>query len=382
MPPMLRSLNVLSLVFALLYSTPASASVDRLTALGGLNRATIDDSNSFLFPATISEWPRFEVELFDEWAGIAYPLSNRHTLGLFFNRRPSNLNEFSNYIRQSGSDLFQSMVPSPWIDIAYGYVPSREIAFGAMTSIAYDRSTLGHRTTSASNADLRMGLRFGSGAGSTVDLGIGLLIHRLQDQNPAGDQFKHTDGTGLSLDLRYRRSIGRKTLWLPYIGFKRDAVALAPEQRRQTLFQFGMGLQVKPARGVVLVAAIDTRYQHNQQSTASQPVSEKRDLLLPAWVLASETQVGSTILRLGMRHESWLSDNEQYRGTEIVKNSLFETKFTTQIGLGFKFANLALDGLLERDFLRDGPHFIGGSRHGGGILSHLSLTYRFATTSE
>jgi hypothetical protein len=41
-----------------------------------------------------------------------------------------------------------------------------------------------------------------------------------------------------------------------------------------------------------------------------------------------------------------------------------------------------LDGLLERDFLRDGPHFIGGSRHGGGILSHLSLTYRFNPASK
>ena len=114
---MRRAFTLLPL-FCLLFSQPAQASVDRLTALGGLSQAILDDSNGFVFPATISEWPRFEVELFDDWAGVAYPISAQHTLGLFFNRKTSDLDDFTAYIQQNGSDLFRAMSPSPWFDLA------------------------------------------------------------------------------------------------------------------------------------------------------------------------------------------------------------------------------------------------------------------------
>ena len=75
-------------------------------------------------------------------------------------------------------------------------------------------------------------------------------------------------------------------------------------------------------------------------------------------------------------------DHEQLHSNQWVQSSSFTTNFSTHLGLGLEFGNLLLDGLLERDFLRDGPHILGGSRHGGGILSHLSLTYRFNQPSE
>ena len=41
--------------------------------------------------------------------------------------------------------------------------------------------------------------------------------------------------------------------------------------------------------------------------------------------------------------------------------------------IGFEFGDLAIDGMLEKNFLRDGPHFIGGSSRGGGLLTTLSI---------
>jgi hypothetical protein len=86
-------------------------------------------------------------------------------------------------------------------------------------------------------------------------------------------------------------------------------------------------------------------------------------------------QVGSLLFRVGVRHANVSVREEVGRGTTLAKNEEFESRFSSDFGLGFSFGPVLLDGLIERDFLRDGPHFLGGSRRGGGIFSELSLTY-------
>lgn len=376
---MYRTLRLFLLLSALA-TLQANASVDRLTALGGLSQALLDDSNGFVFPASLGEWPRFEVELFDDWAGVAFPLSTRHTLGLFLNRPSPDVADLTSYIQQSGSDLFRALSPSPWLDLAYNYAPSNAVALGLATSLAYDRSSLDARVASATNADLRLGLRLGSGP--TLDIGLGILLRRLQDQTLAGVEHHQTDGMGLSLDIRYRWPLTNRLTLLPYLGLGRDAYALAPEERTRTSLRLGTGLQLVPARGVLVVAALDTRFERTERAQAAQALAEEQILQLPTWILGGEVQVGSMLFRLGVRHQTQLADRERLRANQWVQSSSFTTNFTTHLGLGLEFADLLLDGLLERDFLRDGPHFLGGSRHGGGILSHLSLTYRFHPPSE
>ena len=376
---MRHAFNLLSL-FCLLFSQSAQASVDRLTALGGLSQAILDDSNGFIFPATISEWPRFEVELFDDWAGVAYPISAQHTLGLFFNRKTSDLDNFTAYIQQNGSDVFRAMSPSPWFDLAYGYAPNNEFAIGASTSFAYDRSAIASQQASASSTNFHLGMRIGSEP--TLDIGLGILLRRMQDHSLEGTTFKQSDGTGLALDIRYRRPLSTKVTWLPYFGISRDAYALYPDERTQTSLRLGSGLQLQPARGVLVIAAVDGLYERAEQSQNTQSSTRQSKLQLPTWILGGEAQVGSMLFRVGVRQENRLFEQELLQSNQQVKIQSFTTTFTTTLGLGIEFSNLLLDGLLEHDFLRDGPHLIGGSRHGGGILSHLSLTYRFNPASK
>ena len=54
----------------------------------------------------------------------------------------------------------------------------------------------------------------------------------------------------------------------------------------------------------------------------------------------------------------------------------FDAGLVTDVGLGIEFGDFVLDGMLEKDFLRDGPHFLGGSSRGGGLLVNISLLYR------
>ncbi len=378
---MCRTLRIFVLT-ALFFICEAGASVDRLAVLGGLSQPLLDDSNSFIFPATLSEWPRFEVELFDDWAGVAYPLSPQHTLGLFFNRPTPELATLNEAISQNGSDLFRSLSPSPWLDLAYNYTPNPGLSLGTSVALAYDRSTQGPRTSSVVNSDFRLGMRVGPTTGPALDLTLGILFHHLQDQTLEAITHTQTGGTGLNMSIRYRWPLNAHLTLLPYIGFINDIFALEPDERLRTSVRFGTGLHVTPARGVLLIAALDTRYEQTRYSISRQQVREDKILWLPTWILGGEVQVGSMIFRLGTRHETWLMDHEQLHSNQWVQSSSFTTNFSTHLGLGLEFGNLLLDGLLERDFLRDGPHILGGSRHGGGILSHLSLTYRFNQPSE
>jgi hypothetical protein len=303
-------------------------------------------------------------------------------VGLFFNRPTSQNAAFNEYIRQRGSDLFRALDPVPWFDLAYGFAPKHSLALGLSTSLTYDRSTVADRRASAASANLLGGLRLGSKSGPSLDLGLGLMLRRLEDQSLEGITRSQTDGTGLSLELRYRWPLGPKLILLPFLGLERDNFALAPEHREHMALQLGVGIHLVPAQGALVVMGLNTRYQKTEQRVVPQPVESESALLLPALILGGEVQVGSMLFRLGIRHESWLIKQMRLRSNQMVESSSFATNFTTRLGLGFEFGALTLDGLLERDFLRDGPHFLGGSRHGGGVLSHLGLTYRFAPPSQ
>lgn len=378
---MCRTLRTLILSTLFLMSE-AGASVDRLAVLGGLSQSLLDDSNSFIFPATLSEWPRFEVELFDDWAGVAYPLSPQHTLGLFFNRPTPELATFNETISQNGSDLFRTLSPNPWLDLAYSYTPKPGLSLGTSVALAYDRNAQGPRTASVVNSDFRLGMRVGPTRGPALDLTLGILFHQLQDQTLEEITPTEDARAGMNMDIRYRWPLNSRLTLLPYIGLISDIFALGPDEKLQTSVRFGTGLHLTPTRGVLLIAALDTRYEQTRYSISRQQVREDKSLWLPTWILGGEVQVGSMIFRLGTRHETWLMDHEQLHSNQWVQSSSFTTNFSTHLGLGLEFGNLLLDGLLERDFLRDGPHILGGSRHGGGILSHLSLTYRFNQPSE
>ena len=83
------------------------------------------------------------------------------------------------------------------------------------------------------------------------------------------------------------------------------------------------------------------------------------------------------LFRAGVHHVNTSTRDELKTGHTTSRDKSFKGSFRADFGLGLKFGPLLLDGLIERNFLRDGPHIIGGSRHGGGVFSEFSLTYHF-----
>lgn len=377
---LLRALAGLLVAVVVSFLPPAvHASSERVIALGGSSEMLIDNSNAFIYPASAVEWPHFAVSLFEHWGGALYPLGDKQVLGLFFNRPTPQLETLNNYIQNAGSDVFRQLEMTPILDLTYARALHPALAVGTSFSVAYDHLDLDAITTSAQALDLHLGLRLGTPSASGVlDLSIGLLARRLKDGFVATPS-RQTEGDGLQIAARYRRPLQPGLTLLPFASYERDAFALAPETRSKDSFQLGIGAELQPALNVLIVVGAETRLTRSEVIVPNQVPREDQSLLAPAWVAAGQAQIGSLLFRLALRQENWFTRTQQLRDGQINEQRHFASELQTQVGLGMEFGPVLLDGLLERDFLRDGPHFIGGRRHGGGIFSQLGITYRFAS---
>ena len=373
-------LRKLVLTFSLLaFLCPATASTNRLAALGGETRLLLDTSNLFLYPASAPEFSHLGVDFFDDWGGVTYPLRPTHTLGLFLNRPTPQLERFNTYLRQEGSPVFRELEARPWADLVWAVALREHLQIGLLGRFAYDRRQRDLSEASAASADLRVGFRLGTDPGHILDATFGLLHHRFEDASSEGaaTTLKQTDGSGYLFDVRARLPLSTGLRFLPSAGFETGSYALAPAHRDYRNVHVALGLNALPGRNVLVVTGLLADYQQFQLHLPGQPDQKESTLVLPAVVIAGEARVGSLAFRLGLRHESVLTTEELFQDGRIATTRDFQTEFQTNLGLGLEFDALRLDGLLERDFLRDGPHLIGGSRHGGGLFSRLSLVYLF-----
>ena len=345
----------------------AGASTERLSALGGESRFLVDTDNVFIYPAAAHELAHFRVELFDNWGGAVYRQGN-HAVGLFLNRPTRHLDRLDGYIAFNGSRNFRRLEPQPLADLIYAYRLSDQLSIGLLGHFSHDQSAVTDARASASSADIRVGLSY-----RRLEAAVGVIRRSLED-----NAAEETDGDGLLLDLRLRWPIAGGVELLPHLTWESDSFALAPATRERIRANVGIAANARPADGVLVIAGLMAATQTNRDQAPGIPETEDTTLLLPATVLAGEVQVGSMLFRLGIRHENtWTEREEINDGATVATEKQFHTNFRTDLGLGLQFGMLTMDGLLERDFLRDGPHIIGGSRHGGGIFSRVSLTYHF-----
>ena len=358
------------LCFALTATVDASSI--RVATLGGESRLLVDETNIFIYPARASLLPHAEVELFDDWAGIAFPVIERHTVGLFLNRPTTQLARFNSYLDVSGSDLFRSLEAKPWIDLVYAANLTSRLRAGLSTRLSVDREENAGGEAAASEVDIRFGLGLGGENDTQIDAAVGLRRLELEDRTPDGI-LEEEDGSGYVVDVRARLPRGKHLFLVPYATLENATYALQPDTRDELHARLGIGINVTPVPGVLAVVGV--AYEHSKISSAEPGLAEIEEIVTtgPAVIIGSEAQVGSILFRLGVRHES---NVVEVKGGQGRADKSFDTAIAIDVGIGLEFGPLRLDGSLERDFLRDGPHLIGGSRHGGGIFSKVSFTYR------
>jgi hypothetical protein len=374
----LSTISLLAVAFQVFLSTPTYASSERVSALGGSPEMLLDNSNIFIYPASAVEWPHFAVSLFENWGGALFPIGERQVFGLFFNRPTPQLKHLNAYIQSTGSDVFSQLDTRPWFDLSYARTLRSTLVLGTSASLAYDRRDIGQTASSALSVDWRVGLRLGSPTTGVLDFSLGLLARRLQDDTPPV-RNRQTGGDGFNIATRYRWPLQPGLTLLPFASYERDTFALAPKTRSKHSAQLGIGIEMRPTPSVLVIAGVETRMIRDQALSPTQATLEDQALLAPTWVAAGQAQIGSLLFRLALRQENWLTNTQQLQSGQILEQRHFDSMLQTTLGLGIELGPVLLDGLFERDFFRDGPYFIGGSRHGGGIFSQLGITYHFAS---
>lgn len=352
---------------------PAAASPVRVATLGGDGLLLLDSTNLFTFPALAGELAHADVELFDDWAGAAVRLGPRHAVGLFLNRPDAAQAELQGYLAASGQRLLASLSPRPWVDALYALRLRPGLSLGIAGRTLYDVRDLGADEAEVSRQDLRLGAVLGAPGERRLDVALAWENTDLRSR-VRGLSRGATDGTGLAVDLRARWPVGGDGLLLPSLRWRRSAWGLAPEEHRIDEARAGVALNLRPTPTVLALAGVVVARQLERWDVPGDAQTAQRHTtwLLPAVIAGGEVQVGGLVVRLGVRHETVVDEAE---GPAAVDMS-FDGRFAASVGLGFEAGHFALDGQLENDFLRDGPHFLGGSSRGGGLLSTMSLVYR------
>ena len=368
----------LALTILALAVSPLTASPNRVVALGGETRFLLDPSNIFLYPGATLEFPHLGVELFDDWGGVVYPLGGRQAVGVFLDRPTPQLERLNAYLAGTGSPRFRELEARPVMDLAYGRRLRETLQLGLLGRVDRDLREGDFGQATATSWDVRVGARFGGGAGAVWDVAVGLLRQRLEDDDPADADppAENTDGTGFLVEARGRLPLGETLTVLPSAGFESTPYGLEPAVREAQAGHVGLGINLRPERSVLVVAGLLASFERAEDKRPGQPDLSQSIWILPAVVLGGEVQVGSMLFRLGLRHENRLvSEDELVDGLAATRRDL-TSDFRGNLGLGLELGSLRLDGLIEPDFLRDGPHIIGGSRNGGGLFANVSLTYQ------
>ena len=364
-------------ILALSVSRPA-ASPNRVVALGGEARLLLDTSSIFLYPGAALEFPHLGVELFDDWGGVVYPLGERHAVGLFLDRPTPQLERLNAYLGQNGSALFRELEARPVADLVYGLRLRENLRLGLLGRVERDLREGDFGKAATTTWDVRVGAQWGSAGRPVWEVAAGLLRQHLEDDDPAaaGPPMENTDGTGYLLAARGRLPLGPALTILPSVGFESTPYGLAPTRREAQAGHAGLGLNLRPNRGVLVVAGLVTSFERAEEQRPAQPSLAESIWVLPAAVIGGEVQVGSMLFRLGLRHENRLAARDELLDGLVSTWRDLVSAFRADLGLGLELGSLRLDGLVERDFLRDGPHIIGGSRHGGGLFANLGLSYQ------
>lgn len=352
-------------------------SENRLRSLGGERRLLTGTSSIHLYPATVPDFPHFAVEVFEEWGGGIYNLGSRHAIGLFLNRASPELTTFNNRLADRGSALFKELELNPVADVVYAVQLGGGLRVAVATIYSFDELRRGQDLASASDWNVRVGIQAGHTDRSHLQATVGISQQDLKDHPAAGPSRGHTDGSGYSVEVRGHIPLAPHATLLPAAGLGVSAYDLEPAESEFVDLNVLLGLNLSPTPKVKIVAGVGARYLSTERLDPVDPDLEQSELRLPIVLFGGEMQVGSLLFRVGIRHANDSIREERAGPAAISRNEDFEGAFRADFGLGLKFGPVMLDGLIERDFLRDGPHFIGGSRRGGGLFSELSLTYRF-----
>lgn len=373
--------------------TSVFATQTRMSGLGNPYGLIQDDTDVFMFPATIFNYSGVAVGELQQFSGSTnWSMSANipileYKLGVYLNQDTGI--DLPGY----GTDLD---IPKS-VEFNFGFMDKFAVGFG--TSVDYkaeEEYTYGNNETKKVEPNANFYSFFGGYSANNMDFGFRVEMANAEAVDNADEYFE--------MGHAYFEVNGRQILKPAYnleiivkAGFSMDmtefnyeeidGTKIRDEEESNTMLDLGFSLQVKPDdRNKIIFGVTPVMYNpHIMKTTnyngnvSSETENETTTLFFPEYNLAVESKINSWLTgRFGANQSySHITNKMNYNDDNIddTEDTYYDKNYYMNLGLTFSFGNFCLDSVLEQELLFDGPNFIGGKAN--GLASEISVKYKF-----
>lgn len=386
---------ILAFLIACLSVSSALATETRVSSMGGEGWLLVDNSNLFLFPARIFDFPNqaiFELGTYsdDHLSGqsIGVIATNNEKfswgiLGLFANRRHSGIE----YLESLRSFVPELVLPGPLFDVLYGRKLRRDGLALHLEWAGGSEEGMGGATLASSSYifGARGGLQFGLGEESRIDVGLGGRRYGFSVE--MGDTFLVRDRGRYSYwgGGRLFRQVGDFVAIVPFLSIGREDLSYQSgggetSNWTESSSRAGLGINITPYREFVLVLGVLAEEKVSRfDSTAAGVVGYRHthtQVNLPTLVLGVEWEIRNWLIGRAGGQKSLLRDEQRVVEFDITEVShSWSAPFSLSLGLGLRLGEFLLDAKLDSDFPFTLGHVVSGEE--GKVFGQLSATYSF-----
>lgn len=351
------------------------ASDTRVTTMGGVNNVIIDDANMWLYPHTITKYPKLfnaEYSSGSDFSRIGgnFPLSDGsdpRVIGVYFYENAPIVfgPPGTNQPQFNGVDL-----PNHRLSLFYG-----QNLGGNPYGIALDYTSASEKSEAPGDeterSNFNLDLLVSGGVTEKLELAAGISFWDYKDIDAAGTDLVETSGNLLyQLFGRYWiRSTGN-SMPVVHLGFANMTQTVDSVDYTDFLIELGMGFDYQAQEDILLVTDFGFIYLSDKISDAGTD-TKSSFTALPYFRAGIDAALFKWLdFRAGVS-SFWNSDKYE----DVAKYKYVNTN--TFLGAGFHWGKLDIDAQIQPEFLRNGPYFISGENTAGGIANRISAIFWF-----
>lgn len=382
------------LVAGLFIMTSIFATQTRMSGLGNPTGLIEDDTDVFVYPATIFNYSGAVAELQQGAGSTQWNMSANipileYKLGVYLNR--DTMIDLPGIGRGIDLDIAKS------VEFNFGFMDKFAIGFGTAADYDVEEEIPNANGTFKNEPSASYFSFFGGYSDNGLDVGLRLEMARAEDIDNNGDflEISHTafglkgrqyimneDNMSLIVQAAYMMSMEEHN----YENL--DGEKIQDKELSESMLEIGFGLQVKANdRHKIIFGLTPIIYNPMSQEIttygAADDIVVKSDdtwMFFPEYNLAVESQICSWLTgRVGANqvyaHVTEEMDYDETMAQEDTEETYYAKNYNMNLGLTFSFGNFCLDTVLEQELLFEGPDFIGGNAN--GLASEVSVKYKF-----
>ncbi|MDD2227998.1 MAG: hypothetical protein PHY48_01140 [Candidatus Cloacimonetes bacterium] len=386
--------KALLLLFVVLTLSVSSvfATESRMTALGNPFGFIRDNTDISAYPGVINMYERnLRAELGtlgSDWmigANLPCMISEGNTLGVYLNTNTQiNVDNYLpvwNYYNRGDLDI------SKKIQMYYGFMEK----FGVGFAMAIDsrEKDIGDNPDKSANLSASYFEVSGGMSDEKMDIGAAITLWGAGTENDVDSDESSVGGFGFSVQGRY---FVMENDAFDLVGAANLAIKSHSEEQKMTgakntkdestmMFDLGAGINYKLDEKSSIIFAVKPLRLVSQGWEEKDPSGTDKGseswMYVPTYTIGLESLIQPWLTgRVGAtQHYAFHAYNDDPDGTPNTETADYQSGFSMDMGLAFKFNKFTVDTVLSKTLLHDGPNFIGGKAN--GLASMVSVDYNF-----